>query len=185
MQVEYGAGSLRVRRTLVVLGALYILAVFCEGSTLRDLQLNRLLYRPVLFFCQIAALFPNADIVDNEFRAEGFTCNGRVVEIDVRPFFPIHAEDKESRFDRAMYFYRNDRTSLEAVEAYLIRERNKVEPEKIGGVRFVNLRVPIPPVGSPPLYYSYKDLSAFPKDQRKVMYSVSSETVARRCKEGT
>jgi hypothetical protein len=38
--------------------------------------------------------------------ARGWRCDlERYEEIDVRPYFPIHSDDKESRFDCAMFFY--------------------------------------------------------------------------------
>jgi hypothetical protein len=179
--IELSPGPRWLRRTLGVIGGLYIAAVFCEGA---GWQLSGLLWRPLLFFCQIAALFPHAATHTIEYRAEGYTCNSRIVEIDVRPYFPIHADDKESRFDRAMFFYRTDKPTMEALEAYVMREYNKTELDKIGGVAFMSLRIPIPPPGSSFPRYERVPLADHPKEQRKVWYVTPHDLVMKRCKEG-
>jgi len=181
ISLELSPGPAWLRRSLAVIGGLYIAAVFFEAV---GWQLHALVYRPILFFCQIAALFPKAATHSIEYRAEGYTCSGRVVEIDVRPFFPIHADDKESRFDRAMFFYRSDKPTMEALEAYVMREYNRIEPEKIGGVVFLSLRIPIPPPGTPFPRYERVPLADHPKEQRKVWYVTPHDVVLQRCKDG-
>jgi hypothetical protein len=155
--------------------------MFLEGS---GAQLHRVLPRPVLFFCQIAALFPHAATFSIEYRAQGYTCGNRVVELDLRPFFPIHAEDKENRFDRAMHFYRQDRTVMQALETYVLREHNRSDPDKIGGVSFMSLRIPLPAPGAPFPRYERKPLSDYPPEYRKIWYATPHDTVLRRCREG-
>jgi hypothetical protein len=180
--VALGPGLPALRRTLVALGGAYIAAMFLEAV---GGQLHRLVWRPLLFFCQIAALFPTAATHSIEYRAQGYTCDNRVVEVDVRPFFPIHADDKESRFDRAMFFYRNDRPTMEALEAYVMREYNRTQPDKLGGVVFLSLRIPVPKPGGPFPRYERKPLVDYPSEQRKVWYFTPHETVLKRCKEGS
>jgi hypothetical protein len=97
----------------------------------------------------MAALFPKAATHSIEYRAQGYTCSGPIREIDLRPYFPIHADDKENRFSRAMHFVRDEPTAMEALEAYVMREYNRSETDKIGGVSFVGLYVPIPALGTP------------------------------------
>jgi hypothetical protein len=179
--LEVSPGPLWLRRVLATLGVFYVVAVFFEAV---GWQLHGLVYRPILFFCQIAALFPSAATYSIEYRAEGYTCGGRVVEIDVRPFFPIHADDKESRFDRAMFFYRSDKPTMEALEAYVMREYNRTEPDKIGGVVFMSLRVPIPAPGTAFPRYERQPIADHPKEQRKVWYVTPHDLVLQRCKEG-
>jgi hypothetical protein len=175
-------GPPALRLVLVLMGSLYVAAVFMEGV---GASLHRIVYRPILFFCQIAALFPHAATHTIEYRAEGYTCSGRVIEIDVRPYFPIHADDKESRFDRAMFFYRNDRATMEALEAYVMGQYNRSEQEKIGGVVFMSLRVPIPAPGSSFSRYRRTPLSDHPSEQRKVWYVTPHDTVLERCRQGS
>ena len=164
---------------LAVAGALYIAAVFIEGAG--GSRLARIVPRPVLFFCQIASLFPRAATHRIEYRAEGLPCQGPAFEIDVRPFFPIHADDKESRFDRALRFYRKDRPTMEALETYVMDAYNRGQTDKVAGVVFLSLRVPIPLPGSGFPRYQRAPLADFPKDQRNVWYATSRDDVNSRC----
>jgi hypothetical protein len=182
LRVELSPGPTWLRRALVVIGALYIGAMFLEGS---GSTLDRTIPRPLLFFCQIAKLFPHAATFSIEYRAQGYTCAGRVLELDVRPFFPIHADDKENRFDRAMFFYRQDRTVMQALETYVMREHNRSDPDKIGGVVFMSLRIPLPAPGSKFDRYQQKPLADYPSDYRKVWYATPHDKVLQRCREGS
>ncbi len=76
--------------------------MFFEGSGL--MQLYGAVPRPALFFCQIAALFPHAATYSIEYRAQGHTCNSRVVQLDLRPYFPIPADDKGTRLGPPLPF---------------------------------------------------------------------------------
>jgi len=167
-----------LRLALTIASALYIGAVFIEGA---GGHLDRIVPRPILFFCQIAALFPHGATHRIEYRAEGLPCRGPAVEVDVRPFFPIHADDKESRFDRALHFYRSDRPTMEALESYVRGGYNREASEKIAGVVFLSLRVPIPQPGSSFARYERAPLADFPKEQRKVWYATSRDVVNERC----
>lgn len=170
-----------LRLALTIAGALYIAGVFIEGA---GGHLEKLVFRPVLFFCQIAALFPHGATHRIEYRAEGLPCQGPAFEVDVRHFFPIHSDDKESRFDRALHFYRTDRPTMEALESYVRSRYNREAPEKIAGVVFLSLRVPIPAPGSSFPRYERAPLPDFPKEQRKVWYATSRDTVNERCAKG-
>jgi hypothetical protein len=180
--VEYPPGSPFVRRSLVVIAALFLLAVFSEGVW--PAGLTRIVYQPILLFCQMAALFPKAATHSIEYRAQGYTCSGPVKEIDLRPYFPIHADDKENRFSRAMHFVRGEPTAMDALEAYVMREYNRDATDKIGGVSFIGLYVPIPALGTPFSRNTRLPLSDFPKEVRHVIHVTPHETVLRRCREG-
>jgi len=179
IEVAPSPGSPLLRLALAIAGALYIAAVFTEGAG--GSRLARVVPRPLLFFCQIASLFPRAATHRIEYRAQGLPCAGPAFEIDVRPFFPIHADDKESRFDRALHFYRKDRATLEALEAYVMDAYNRREPDKVGGMVFLSLRAPIPDSGSTFPRYGRAPLSGFPTEQRHVWYATSRDDVNRRC----
>jgi len=163
-----------------LLGGFYIAAMFLEGA---GTPLHHVLPRPLLFFCQISALFPHAATHSIEYRAQGYTCGNRVVEIDLRPYFPIHADDKENRFDRAMFFYRQDRTVMQALEAFVMREHNRSDPDKIGGVSFMSLRIPLPAPGSSFPRYRRLPLADYPAEYRRVWYHTPHDTVLRRCRD--
>jgi hypothetical protein len=181
LRIEYADGPPYVRRALVVIAALYIFVMFMEGV---GASTTSFLYQPILLFCQTAALFPRAATHSIEYRAQGYTCSGHVVEVDVRPFFPIHSDDKENRFSRAMHFVRGERTAMEALEAYVMREYNRTETDKIGGVSFLGLYVPVPQPGTPFPRNTRLPLTDFPKDVRKVIHVTPHETVLKRCREG-
>jgi hypothetical protein len=181
LRIEYPQGSPTARRALVFVASLYLLGMFMAGVSSK---LNGRLWQPILLFCQTAALFPYAATHSIEYRAQGYTCSGHVIEIDVRPYFPIHADDKENRFSRAMHFVRSEPIAMEALEAYVMREYNRAESDKIGGVSFVGLYSPIPQLGTSFPRNEYAPLAEFPKDARKVIHVTPHETVLRRCKEG-
>jgi hypothetical protein len=180
IDVAPSPGPPLLRLALALAGALYIAAVFMEGAG--GSRLARIVPRPVLFFGQIASLFPRAATHRIEYRAEGLPCRGPSFEIDVRPFFPIHADDKESRFDRALHFYRKDRLTMEALETYVIDAYNRRQADnKLAGVVFLSLRAPIPKPGSAFSPYQRAPLSDFPIEQRNVWYATSRDDVDRRC----
>src|SRR5882724_9311758 len=90
---------LAVRRAGAVLGAAYVISIWL-GAVTPGLT-ERVLPRSLLFFAQVAELFPSASVDSIEWRARGWRCDlGRFEALDVRPFFPIRRDDKESRFDR-------------------------------------------------------------------------------------
>ena len=177
-RVAEGIGPRGFRRVLAVLAAAYILAVFSEGV---GGSLAHLVYRPVLFFAQIAALFPHPATNVIEYRAQSYGCDGTVSELDVRPYFPIHANDKESRFDRAMYFYRQHRPTMEALDDYLVREHNRTGASAIGGVSLMSLRIPLPEPGSAFARYTRLPLDSYPPEERKVWYFTPRAQVLERC----
>ena len=89
-----------LRRVSVALAVAFLSLLWLDAvgaGTSRALPLS---LRP---FVQVAQLFPNAAENVIEWRILGFRCaTGKFEELDVRPFFPIHADDKESRFERAL-----------------------------------------------------------------------------------
>jgi hypothetical protein len=167
------------RRALVGVSVLYLSCVFFEGIGKTFLQ--NLVYRPFIYFAQIAALFPRAATHSIEYRAEGYGCDGRVSEIDVRPYFPIHADDKESRFERAMHFFMRDQPTLTALDQYVVDRYNRDHDPKIGGVILLSLRIPIPAVGSSFPRYERTSLGNHPKDERKVWYKTPRDVLLGRC----
>jgi hypothetical protein len=172
----------RVRRVVMVLAGIYALFVWMDASGLR--LPDAILPLPMRFFVQEAALFPDAARDAIEYRAEGWRCDlGRFEEMDVRPFFPIQRDDKESRFYRAMFFHRHQRPVLEALDQFISREQNRAHPEaRIGGVMLLSLRIPIPPPGTPEPRYQRLPLADYPVEvQRKYWYVTASRDRAARC----
>jgi hypothetical protein len=176
--------SPRARRVVTVLAAAYALFVWSEGAGWKIAE--HVLPLPLRFFVQEAELFPHAarDVI--EWRAEAWRCDlGRFEELDVRPFFPIRRDDKESRFYRAMFFHYRQRHVLEALDQYLVREQNRLHPDQpIGGVMLLDLRVPIPPAGSKIPRYERLPLADYPLTvQRKYWYVTPTAEREQRCAE--
>jgi hypothetical protein len=143
----------------------------------------------LLFFTQTTALFPHAAVASIEYRAEGYVCEkGEWEEVDTRPYFPIDADDKESRFQRVMFFYRHNKKTMGALEHFLVRSHNRHDHDdgeakdaKIGGVRLFSIRTPLPNVGDPPARVHRRPLSEIPEDWRKVFYTTKSASISEHC----
>jgi hypothetical protein len=173
-----------LRRTGAVIGVAYMLSIWlgAAGTGLPE----KVLPRPLLFFTQVAELFPYASLDSIEWRVRGWRCDlARFDEIDVRPFFPIREEDKESRFDRAMFFHHRQRPVLEALDRYVIDAQNRTHPaERIGGVMLMSLRIPIPPIGEPGPRRRWIPLIEYPATvERRYWYTTSQEARVNRCEE--
>jgi hypothetical protein len=173
-----------LRRAVVALAVVYVLFVWLDaaGTGLAD----RLLPLPARFFIQEAALFPHQaqDVI--EWRAEAWWCDaGRFQEIDVRPFFPIRRDDKESRFYRAMFFHYKQRRVMEALDRFIVDQQNRAHPDaRIGGVMLLSLRIPIPPPGTAEPRYQRLPLAEYPGSvERKYWYVTPKADREQRCAE--
>ncbi len=174
--------SPRARRLMMVLAGIYALFVWMDAAGLN--LPDKILPLPVRFFMQEAALFPDAARDAIEYRAEGYLCDAwRFEEIDVRPFFPIQRDDKESRFYRAMFFHRRQKKVLEALDQFIVDHQNRAHPEaRIGGVMLLSLRIPIPEPGTPEPRYQRLPLADYPPEvERKYWYVTPSAERTQRC----
>ncbi len=177
----------RGRIALRAVAAAYLLSVALDGAGCKTP--GQLLPRPIAFFTQVSVLFPRAAHATIDYRAEAWVCSKQSwVELDVRPYFPVDPDDKENRFNRAMHFLRENRPTMHALDRYLVRSHDDhpgadgVDPgERIGGVRLLSLRIPIPPVGSAFERYQRYPLSHYPEAERKVFYHTPESVRDRRC----
>jgi hypothetical protein len=161
-----------------VLAGLYLAGIWLEVA---GAPLYRFMPRPLHYFLQVAKLFPHAVLLRTEFRAEGYSCQDhRFRELDVRPFFPIRANDKENRFERAMFFYRRQAKVMHALDDYLVTSAN-ARGAAIGGVRLSSLRIPIPPPGEVTEPYRRKPLDEYPPEYRKLWYQTPAAQTRARC----
>ena len=79
----------------------------------------------------------------------------------------IDADNKENRFHRALQFYRKERKVMRALEAYLIRSNNASSSRpKIGGARFLSLRIPYPKLGDHVEPFERKPLTSYTGETR-------------------
>jgi hypothetical protein len=161
--------------------AIYLACVWLEavGSKLPE---NRL-PRAALYFVQIAKLFPHAARVTVDYRAEGFFCKDEEWrEIDVRPYFPMHADDKENRFYRVMHFYRRHRGTMQALERYLVDSHNRSSSDRIAGVRLSSLRIPLPEPGSRVPRWHRRPMADYQGEERRKNWYWTPESRRRaRC----
>jgi hypothetical protein len=142
------------------------------------------------YFTQAACLFPDAATVSIEYRVEGWSCTEkRWLELDHRRDFPMHAENKESRFHRLGHFYRSNLPVMQALDAYLVGQHNaRVERgeeagSRIGGIQFVSLRIPLPVPGTAVERYRWRPLSDYPGSYQKREFKTGAIRRRDRCGE--
>ena len=129
-----------LRRAALVAAAAYLACIWLDavGTGIP----TAILPAPLRFFVQVAQLFPRAAVDAIEWRAKGYRCRDRrFEELNLSPYFPIHSEDKEGRFDRAMFFYFEDKRVLAALDAFIADAEAK-RGDPIGGVMLMSLRTP-------------------------------------------
>jgi hypothetical protein len=175
------------RVALRIAAAIYLVGLWLDGVGC-DLP-SRALPRPVEYFMQVAALFPDAATSASQYRAEAWVCaEARWTEIDVRPYFPLDPDDKENRFQRALHFYDDEPVVLRALEQYLV-QRHDTRPladgipadHAIGGIRLLSVREPIPPPGAVLYRFERRPLTEYPVAERHVLYRTSKAKIDARC----
>jgi hypothetical protein len=172
-----------------VLAALYFVCIWIDGAG--SSIPFKVLPGTVAYFVGIAGLFPRAATATTEYRVEAWVCKDkRWEELDYRVYFPLHADDKESRFHRILYFYRKDTDTMESLDDWLVDAHNDgkhadgvTQGETIGGVRFVSLRIPIPPPGTPITRFRHRSLTDYPKGYRHTVYRTEQSFIDERCGE--
>jgi hypothetical protein len=132
------------------------------------------LLRPVAFFSECTCLFPSANDFAIEYRLEAWSCGAYAWrELDPRPYFPIEADDKESRFQRLGHFYQQDREAMQALEDYILTRHpdaaDGVDGE-IGGIRLYKSIRELPAPGEPVERYVYRPLEPAPTAKRRELY---------------
>lgn len=130
-------------------------------------------------------MFPRANVVLGDYRLDAWSCADRRWQpIDPRAYFPIEANDKESRFQRFGYFYQRNKPSLDALDAWIEARHPAVDDGlagSIGGIRLTRCTRPIPEVGSPIEPYVYRPLDKTPAGQRNDLYNTAAAVRRARC----
>ncbi|MEO6774059.1 MAG: hypothetical protein ABI467_13755 [Kofleriaceae bacterium] len=176
--VAVGAGPRWWRRTLAWLGALYLFALVKHPPQVRGL-------RAIGFFTESTCLFPNADTISLEYRLDAWSCDAHAWHpIDPRVYFPIQADDKESRFQRFGYFYPSSRVAMNALDDF-IYERHETSDDglagAIGGIKVSKWTHPIPHVGDPVARYAFTPLVPPPEDEIKDLFYTRASLRKSRC----
>ena len=178
LKVATGPGPRWLRVSLAVLATMYYAALL-EHPPMTGW------FRPVAFFTYCTKLFPKKMTSALEFRLEAWSCERRDwVPLDPRPYFPIEADDKESRFQRLGYFYHHNREVMESLDDYIQAHHASTDdgaPGPIGGIRVVQVNRPLPAVGDPVERYAYRPLSPAPADQRKDQWWTRQSVRKARC----
>jgi len=176
--VARGPGPHGVRVGLAVVAALYYVALIRHPPQLRGL-------RAIGFFTESTCLFPRANAYAIEYRLDAWSCTTRKWEpLDPRAYFPIEADDKESRFQRLGYFYQNNRAAMEALDAWISARHDHTADGvagPIGGIKLAKWIKPLPGVGEPVAPYRYEPLVPVPADQRKDLFWTKASERRTRC----
>jgi hypothetical protein len=166
----------RLRVVWVALAALYLALIWLDSI---GTSVPALVPQPPRFFCQVAQLFPRAAEQIIEWHVKGFRCNThRFEEIDIRPAFPIHPDDKENTFERAMFFYLKNRRVLHELDLYL----SGALGERFGGVMLMSVRLPIPEPGQVTECHHRRPLDA-EVGERHYWYVTDPDEREHRCAE--
>ena len=136
------------------------------------------------FFTESTCLFPHANTFATEYRLEAWSCAAKKWQpLDPRAYFPIEADDKESRFQRLAYFYHRNRTAMRALDDWIAARHGSVDDGidgAIGGIRLYRWSRPIPAVGEAVARVVYDPFAPVPADERKdLFYTKGSERKAR------
>ena len=158
MVVAQGIGPKGFRYALIAAAALYFVLLLHPPN-----DPGRM--RPVIFFMQATALFPRADAYALEFRIQAWSCTDLAWKpMDPTPYFPIQADDKESRLQRVAYFYKKEKIVMRALDQY-VYDAHTEDPGgdgidgPIGGIKLVQVDTPLPPPGSDVVRYQWNPLA--------------------------
>jgi hypothetical protein len=176
--VAVGPGPRWWRRTLAVIGTLYIIALVKHPPQWRGLH-------AIGFFTESTSLFPRANLFSMEYRLDVWSCSDQSWHpIDPRAYFPIQADDKESRFQRLGYFYTGNRPVMNALDEFIYNRhdgRDDGYTGAIGGIRLSKWSRPIPPVGTEIERYQFRPLERPPENETKELYFTKSSVRRTRC----
>jgi hypothetical protein len=181
------------RVAIRLLAVLYLAGLFFDGigydAPLRGLP------GPLRYAIEVAALFPDAAKSISEYRAEAWMCKEhRWQELDTRKYFWLDPDDKENRFQRALHFYHEEMVVKRAIDVYLTNSHNHRETNspddgipptsKIGGVRILIVRWPMPKPGDKLIPYSVVPLAKLRPDATKnAFYEPTKADLSARCGE--
>lgn len=166
--VAASTGPPWLRPVLTAVAAVYLASLTLNGSGCDGPA--RHLPGPGAFLIQATCLFPHASMMAIDYRLEVWDCDDRRFrEVDPEPMFPIHPDDKESRFQRTGHFHRRVRATMQALERYVL-EHPATGERAVGGIRLSSLRFPFPEEGQPVPRWTRPPLEEHPPDLVKHWY---------------
>jgi hypothetical protein len=176
--IARGLGPRWFRAALVAVAVAYFVLL---AKRLPDAKWTR----PISHFVRATCLFPGAMRATNSYRLAAWSC-GRVrwEPLDVRAYFPMRAEDKESRFYRLAHFYKRNRPVMQALDAHISARHPHTEDGvdgAIGGIRLYQTRTPIPPPGSKIERFVFDPLPAIPREGVQDLFYTPGPERKRRC----
>jgi len=167
-----------MRKGLVVVAGLYFVALLKHPPQVPVLH-------PIGFFTEATCLFPDAGVYTIEYRLEGWSCpRQRWEPLDPRAYFPIEADDKESRFQRLGHFYQQSRPAMHALDDWIAARHDTTDDAiagPIGGIRVFKWIHAIPPPGTWVERYVYRPLEPVPARERKDLYWTKATERKTRC----
>jgi len=176
--VARGFGPRAFRIALIPVALIYLQALLWDPAQKGPL-------RSLAYFANATKLFPERDEYALEYRLEGWSCTQQAwLPLDPRPYFPMEADDKESRFQRIAYFYSQERVVMHALDDYIVAHHAGADDhfaDPLGGIRLVSVRRPLPEVGDPVERYVYEPLAPIPPQWRKDYYWTKASVRKRRC----
>jgi hypothetical protein len=179
-EVARGPGPTPVRIAIAVIAGIYLVLLVIQPA-------QRGWKSPIAYFTTCTGLFPQADWVGSddaskqpgakEFRIEAWSCERtRWEAFDPQPYFPIQADDKESRLPRMIHFYielgataADERATAHALEDFLFQHHDDDGaddgvPGTLGGIRLSRVATPFGAVGDTVARYRYEPLAPVPAD---------------------
>ena len=177
--VATGPGPRWLRTGLAGCAALYFAALIHHPPQIGGLH-------AIGFFTESTCLFPSAASYVIEFRLEAWSCTTKKWEpLDPRAYFPIEADDKESRFQRLGHFYQTNTPTMQALEDWIVVRHPEMPGDgvegPIGGIKLFKWTHPIPPPGSDVEHYVYRPRDPVPHDERKDLWWPKTADRRRRC----
>jgi len=181
--VAVGPGPRWWRRTLAVIGTLYLVALLKHPPQWHYIH-------AIGFFTESTALFPHANMYSMEYRLDAWSCSDQQWHpIDPRAYFPIQADDKESQFQRLGYFYTgrdaaSTRIVMNALDEYIYQRHDTRDDGfsgQIGGIRMTKWSRAIPPVGTEIARYEFTPLVPTPPSETKDEYFTKNSVRRSRC----
>lgn len=173
--VARGIGPRPFRIGLAVLAIAYYAGLVKQPPQLPGLH-------AFTFFTEATALFPDASEYVIELRLELWSCDAKAWQlVDPRPFFPIEADSKESRFQRIGYFYGHNRDVMRALDAWIVARSPTIDGSRVGGIRVAKLARPVPAAGTSIARYEFRPLAPIDRTERRDLYFTKSKEREVRC----